>query len=337
MATPSALAIPPQLWTALAAVLLGLLGLAVGRLAGRLVHLFGPAYPAQAPNSRGTRRTRRPASPVQDDATAPSGPVEGAPEEGTAPAGDRSTGDGTGGHGVDGPPEDDEGPPPARCPHCRAEVPFVRWLPTVASRSFHLRGSCPACDQAIPSHSGTTAATTALFALVGAAFLHQPEGSPFGLAAVLWLVALGAVLSAIDVSVLRLPDAIVVPAYPVAAVLLAAATLFPPAGPDLDRAAGALASMVLVLVLYWVLWRVYPAGLGFGDVKLSGLTGLYAGWAAGLLGALASVFWAFAAFSLCGLALMVLRRLTRQDPFPLGPFMFLATLATVLAGQPLVP
>ena len=37
----------------------------------------------------------------------------------------------------------------------------------------------------------------------------------------------------------------------------------------------ALVGMVLITVLYWILWRVHPRGLGFGDVKFSGLTGLH--------------------------------------------------------------
>ena len=181
-------------------------------------------------------------------------------------------------------------------------------------------------------------ATVTLFALVGAALpFHLHQWSLFGLSAVLWAAALGALLSAIDLRVMRLPDAVVAPAYPMAGLLLAAAVLLPPSGPDLERGARALVGMVLVTVLYWSLWRFHPRGLGFGDVKLSGLTGLYAGWAAGPVGALVGAFWAFAAFSVVGLVFLLLRKATRSDPLPLGPFMVAATLATLLAGRPLIP
>lgn len=319
MTTPSPLGLDPTLWTVAATAALALIGLGVGHAAGRLVHLFGSADPPGDPRPGGARRTL----------TAPAGQGEA-----TAPA--------TGGGSAAGAPiasaegEDEEGPPPPRCPFCRAELAFVPWTPTVASRAFRRRGACPHCEQVIRPHLAVVLTTGALFAAVGIVAVTDPRWSPVDLLAVLWLAALTAVLSVIDLRVLRLPDPLVGPGYAVAFVLLAAAVFLPPTGQGLDRAGAALVSMVLVTVLYWLLWRVSPRGFGFGDVKLSGLTGLYAGWAAGPMGALASVFWAFAAFSALGLVLMALRRLRPMQPFPLGPFMLGSTLVTVLAGAPLV-
>lgn len=307
---------PPQLWTSAVVISLALLGLAVGRLSGRLVPLFGPARP-DARTAANTHSSGLGSSGRDGPAAALPGPG------GCDAVCDRE--------------DDDEGPPPPRCPHCRAELVFLRRLPAVAARAFHRRGTCPHCEQAVRSHPAVSAITALLFAAVGLAAVRQPEWDVFGTLACLWLAAVGAVLSVVDVRVMRLPDAVVAPSYPVAALLLAGSVLLPPGGPDPGRGADALVAMVLVTLLYWLLWRVQPGGLGFGDVKLSGLTGLYAGWAAGPVGALVSVFWAFAAFSAVGLVLLALRRLTRRDPFPLGPFMLAATLATVLAGQPLLP
>jgi leader peptidase (prepilin peptidase)/N-methyltransferase len=174
-------------------------------------------------------------------------------------------------------------------------------------------------------------------ALAGAAAVLHPHWTPLWLPAVLWLVAVGSALSVVDLRVQRLPDALVRPAYPVAAALIALAALTPPDGPQPGRILDAVTGMVLVTVLYWLLWRIHPRGMGLGDVRLSGLTGLYAGWAAGPLGALTAVFWAFAAFSAVGLVLMALRRASPGSTFPLGPFMLAATLATVVAAGPLLP
>ncbi len=322
MPTPSTLLLHPHLWTAAVAVLLVLLGVVVGQVNGRLVHLFGPASPPRTPASRGslTPRADRHVQPARDDATAVPDTGEDVHGESRLP-----------------PEDDDEGPPPPRCPHCHAELRFLRWFPAVEARTFRRRGACPHCEQVIRSHPAVVVVTAALFGCVGLWATLQPEWCPFGVLAVLWLTAVGVPLAVIDLRVMRLPDAVVFPAYPVAAALIGMAVLLPPEGPDTGRAAGALASMVLVTVLYWLLWRVHSAGLGFGDVKLSGLTALYAGWAAGTFGALVAVFWAFAAFSLAGIVLMALRRLTRRDPFPLGPFMLAAALATVLAGGALFP
>lgn len=310
MPTPLVLTSSPLPWAVLAAAVLFALGLVVGRTGGRLVPLFGPGQVAH-----------------QDVVTGGIGERAGAPDTPTAPA--TATVD---------PEEAYEGPPPPRCPHCLTRLRFARGLPVVASRAFRRSGACPHCSDRVRPDPAVVGTTALLFALVGAlAPAHLAHWSPFGLLALLWLVALGVPLSAVDLRVMRLPDALVAPAYPVAALLLAAAVLLPPFGPDLERGTGALVGMALITVLYWLLWRIRPGGLGFGDVKLSGLTGLYAGWAAGPVGALVAAFWAFAAFSLLGVVLLLLRRITRTEPLPLGPFMLAATLATVLAGHPLLP
>ncbi|WP_017600265.1 prepilin peptidase [Nocardiopsis lucentensis] len=307
MATPSLLALPAQLWpvATAVAVLLGLSGALVGLVTGRLVYLFAAARPDT--RSRGRAAVHA---------------VEAAP---SAPGAD-----------PDPALDEDEGPPPPRCPHCRAELRFARGLPTVADRGFRRRGRCPHCEQVVGPHPAAVAATAVLYALVGALAVHHVSWFPLGHLAVLWLVTIGVPLAVVDLRVMRLPNDLVAPAYPVAGLLLAGAALTAPGGPDLGAAVGALTGMVLVAVLFWLLWRVNPRGMGFGDVKLSGLTGLYCGWAAGPMGALVAIFWAFAAFCLVVAVLLALRRLARSEPFPLGPFLLATTLATVLAGQPLV-
>ncbi|WP_017587327.1 prepilin peptidase [Nocardiopsis ganjiahuensis] len=360
MPTPLAFTLSPLLWAVLAAASLCVLGTVVGRTSGRLVHLFGPSRRPRGPEAssearaaaapmttaRGPALLDEPVSPGQevppgqDSATGTTPGWEGAPDTPFGASPETPPGPGPGSDpllGLD-PEEEADGPPPPRCPHCRTELRFTRGLPVVAARAFRRRGACPHCERRVHPHPAAVVTTALLFALVGALVpWHLPDWSPPGVLAVLWLVALGVPLSVIDLRVMRLPDALVAPAYPVAALLLAAAVLLPPAGPDPERGAQALVGMALITVLYWLMWRIRPGGLGFGDVKLSGLTGLYAGWAAGPVGALVAAFWAFAAFSLLGLVLLALRRITRTEPLPLGPFMLAATLATVLAGQPLLP
>jgi len=235
----------------------------------------------------------------------------------------------------DPPAPEDGGPPPPRCPHCRSDLPFPAFLPALTGPVAWWNGACPDCRATIPAHPAVPAVTGLLFAITGAVAVQQ-QWALTDLPAVLWLVAFGVPLSVVDLRVMRLPDPVVGTAYLVAGVLLAAAVLRP-AGDGLQHGAEALVSMVLITVLYWLLWRVQPSGLGFGDVKLAGITGLYAGWAAGVVGALVAAFWAFAAFSLVGMVLLALRRLTRRQPFPLGPFMLGSTLLTVFAGAPLLP
>ncbi|MDT0301132.1 A24 family peptidase [Streptomonospora wellingtoniae] len=241
-------------------------------------------------------------------------------------------------------PDDDTPPPPPACPHCGAQVPFVPWLPAVRVRGYARTGGCPACARRIPSSAATAAATALLFAAVGATEgAAGAAANPLWVAALLFLSTAGAVLAAIDVRVHRLPNAIVGPSYPVAVPLVlgaavlerAARTPGPAAltGADLLATAYPLGGMAGLAALYWLLWFVHPAGMGWGDVKIAGLIGLYLGWA-GPGAVAAGTFAAFAASAAYGVALLALRRATRRTQIPFGPFMIGGALAVLLAGVP---
>ena len=91
-----------------------------------------------------------------------------------------------------------------------------------------------------------------------------------------YLAGIGAPLAVIDARHRRLPDLLTLPSYPVALVLLGLAALLSPAAAGIS--CGALAGMAGRLAVFLLQVLVYPAGLGWGDVKLSGILGLYLGW-----------------------------------------------------------
>ncbi len=145
-------------------------------------------------------------------------------------------------------------------------------------------------------------------------------------AACLYLLYLAVALSIIDIRTHTLPDGYVLPAYPVAGLLLGAGALLAGQPVHLWRA---LAGLLALAGLYWILWAVHPAGMGFGDVKLAGVLGLYLGflgWNHVLLGAAAG----FVAGGLWGVALIVARRGTAKSYIPFGPSMLAGALATML-------
>lgn len=142
------------------------------------------------------------------------------------------------------------------------------------------------------------------------------------------LLPLGAALAWIDWRTRLLPVGLVYPAYAVAAVGVLVAALAEGDPASLVRAAlGWLAAGVL----YVVLWFVYPSGLGYGDVRLSGVLGLalgYLGWGELLVGL-------YAGFLLGGVLGAGLRvtRVVRQRHIPFGPFMLVGALVGVVWGQ----
>ena len=212
--------------------------------------------------------------------------------------------------------------PPSHCPVCdnavrpRDNVPVLSWLV--------LRGRCRDCDAPIsPRYPLVEAGTALVFAVLGARIGFEPE-----LPAFLYLGAIGVALALIDLDVKRLPNAIVLPSYVVAAVLLGAAAVF---GHDWSSYLRAGLGMAALFGFYFVLALVYPAGMGFGDVKLAGLLGLYLGWL-GWGEVVSGGFLGFLLGGVVGGALMVARRAGRKSQIPFGPFMLAGAFAAILWG-----
>ncbi|MFD1213923.1 prepilin peptidase [Arthrobacter sp. GCM10027362] len=146
------------------------------------------------------------------------------------------------------------------------------------------------------------------------------------LAACLYLLAIGFRLGWIDARTHTLPNRIVFPAYAVAPALLATAAL---AGGGTARLWGMLGGGAALWSFYFLLRFVYPAGMGFGDVKLAGVLGMYLGYlGAGHL--LWATFAAFALGGLYGIVLVALRRGSLKSAIPFGPFMLLGAVAAML-------
>lgn len=212
--------------------------------------------------------------------------------------------------------------PRSKCPGCgepvrsKDNLPVVSWL--------ILRGRCRDCGEPISRRYPLVEATTGLLF----AALAMRLGWDTALPAFLYLGAIGVALWMIDLDTKRLPNAIILPAYVVAPGLLAVAAVLGDDGASFLRA---LLGAAALYVFYFLLAFAYPAGMGFGDVKLAGVLGLYLGW----LGWAELVVGGFLGFfygGLVGLALMVAGRAGRKSQIPFGPFMLAGALTAILAG-----
>jgi len=213
--------------------------------------------------------------------------------------------------------------PGSHCPKCGTEVrnrhniPVLGWV--------LLRGRCADCAAPISvRYPLVEAGTAALYVAVAAKF-----GLSWQLPAYLYLAAVAIALAAIDIDVLRLPDAIVLPSYAIALILLLPAMIA-----EHSWAAGlrGLIAAAALYSLYFLLAVLHP-GMGFGDVKLALLLGLYLGW----LGWSALAVGAFAGFLLGGLAgaaLLLTRRAGRKTRIPFGPYMLAGAFLAVFAAAP---
>lgn len=216
--------------------------------------------------------------------------------------------------------------PPSACPRCgRAirpydNVPVVSWLV--------LRGRCRDCGEPIAvRYPLVEAGTGVLFAL--AAWWTGPS---WFLPALLYLLAISVALALIDIDTRRLPDAIVKPAYPVSLALLALASANPGGEADWAALLRAVVGGAAMFVAYLLMVLAYPRGMGWGDVKLAGVMGLYLGWV-GWGALLIGWFAAFVLGGVFGLALIVVRRAGRRSSIPFGPWLLLGTLVGIVAGE----
>ena len=216
--------------------------------------------------------------------------------------------------------------PPSACPTCgtqirpRDNVPVLSWL--------LLKGRCRVCSTRIsPRYPLVELGTAVLFAVMAARFGYDAV-----LPAYLFLAAVGTALALIDLDVHRLPNTLTYPSYPVALLLLGLAAAL---GSDSGSIVRALVGGVAALLFYALLVVVYPAGMGLGDVKLSGVLGLYLGWLGyGVL--VAGLFLGFLLGGLVGILVIALGKGGRKTKVPFGPFMLLGALLAVLVGQRLV-
>jgi leader peptidase (prepilin peptidase)/N-methyltransferase len=84
-------------------------------------------------------------------------------------------------------------------------------------------------------------------------------------------------------------------------------------------------------LLFFVLWYIHPRGLGYGDVRLSGILGI----ALGYVGTAELVVGVYAGFLLGGIGggLLSLVRIVHRKGFPFGPFMLVGALIGLLFGD----
>lgn len=212
----------------------------------------------------------------------------------------------------------------ATCDHCGAELSLTdtappRWW-------FRGRLACPHCHRRLASTWwAVQLAVPVLLAVTVIAF-----GLRWSLIPYLWLVPVLVVAAAIDIRLLLIPRRIVWVGFAVGVVLIAATTL--PMG-HTDKFLQSLAGAALYFGFLFVTHIVSPAGMGFGDVRLAALLGLY-------LGRIALMMTAVGLFIACvfgvGFGLAVRRASKGQRHFPFGPGLAAGTLVAIWFWSPIL-
>jgi leader peptidase (prepilin peptidase)/N-methyltransferase len=143
-----------------------------------------------------------------------------------------------------------------------------------------------------------------------------------------YLAPVGVALSLVDWRTRLLPTKVIAPSYAVVVVLAVAAAV---PGQDWDDLRRAALGWLVAGGTFVLMWLVYPRGMGYGDVRLSGVLGIalgYLGWGPLLVG----IYAGFLVGGLGGGLLSVLRVVERRS-YPFGPFMFVGTVIGVVWGE----
>ncbi|MBL1065816.1 A24 family peptidase [Streptomyces sp. 7-21] len=182
---------------------------------------------------------------------------------------------------------------------------------------------CPGCGAFGPGPVGLALVTAACCAALAAATGPRPELA-------VWVVAapVGVLAARVDVAVRRLPDVLTLPLAAWAAAGLGVAALLPGAGGSWTRA---LLGGAVLAAGYFVLFLISPNAMGFGDVKLALSLGVALGW----YGWDVVVFGCFAGFLLAAvsaLCLVIAGKAGRKTALPMGPFLVLGALGSLLLG-----
>jgi leader peptidase (prepilin peptidase)/N-methyltransferase len=183
----------------------------------------------------------------------------------------------------------------------------------------------PARCRVCGARYGPPAWATAVAAAFACAVVEASLGLGFESDLFVLLCLVGVLLAAVDLSCLRLPHIVVLPSIAASVALLAELAWLTGGW---HRFVGALLGAVVLGAVYLLLYLLPGGNLGFGDVTLSVLLGLYLGWLGWgcvVLGALLP--WLLNAPVL--IVLLVSRRIDRKASVPMGPAMLAGALLAI--------
>ncbi|MGI8776156.1 MAG: prepilin peptidase [Acidimicrobiales bacterium] len=201
-----------------------------------------------------------------------------------------------------------------------ARVPRLPWMAR--------RGRCPACGEHVSlRYPFVELGTAALYAAVAVRL-----GANAALPAFLVFVGSLVAISVIDLELQIIPNRIIYPTIAMSLPLLALAALVEG---DIARMETALAGAVIAFAILLVVHLVSPASMGFGDVRLAFVLGLFLGWF-DLSHVAIGLFVGFTLGAVVGVGLMLFGGRTRKDSVSFGPFLAAGAMVAMLAGEPLL-
>lgn len=220
---------------------------------------------------------------------------------------------------VDRPPEKKSlMSPPSHCDSCQRRLAVVDLVPVFSY--LWLGGKCRHCGARIPLRVPLVElATGTIFAVL---FWRFGLAWQFGLSAAYASVLL--VLAVIDLEKGLILNIIV---YPTAAVALAVGFFIPEFSVYKGALGGAIGFAILFLVIL-----IFRGGMGWGDVKMAGLIGLMTGFP----NVFPALFSGMVAGGVVAIILLLIRKKSRKDVIPFGPFLAIGSILALIWGHEMI-
>jgi leader peptidase (prepilin peptidase)/N-methyltransferase len=139
-------------------------------------------------------------------------------------------------------------------------------------------------------------------------------------------------ISVIDSQRQIIPNYIVYPTIFASVPLLALAALIQG---DWDRFGQAMLGATLAWLALFLIHMISPGGMGFGDVRLAFVLGLFLGWIS-LSHVVTGLFLGVVIISVVGVVLAVLRLRSLQEHIAFGPFLAVGSTLAVYFGESII-
>ncbi|MCL4449129.1 MAG: A24 family peptidase [Actinobacteria bacterium] len=178
--------------------------------------------------------------------------------------------------------------------------------------------------------------TAALFVSLGFRFgVHSVATSTASsiLVLIAWCVFFAGLvcITFIDLSHRIVPIRILYPTLLISIILLGLAVTLGAGIHPIERAA---ISGLVAFGAFFTIHFISPSGMGFGDVRLAGLIGLFLGWISFPVAFIGFILTFFSG-ALIGVAFMIFRGYSRKSALPFAPFMALGAFLAVMWGKEL--
>ncbi|HSQ35906.1 MAG TPA: prepilin peptidase [Candidatus Binatia bacterium] len=210
--------------------------------------------------------------------------------------------------------------PPSHCPHCRSDIPFYHNIPLLSY--LVLRGRCHSCREGISPQYPLVEAFSAFGFWLTWRFFGVTPAAAFTAVFICLLI----VLAAIDLKYMILPDELTLGGTAVFFIY----SFFNPAVSTLNAVLSGLGAALIFSGFFFFYLKVRKIeGLGFGDVKMVLMMGLFLG----LQRLVVAIFLASFSGLLVGVFMMVFKKKDLKFALPFGPFLSLGSFIAVFWGD----